>query len=280
MEGTMGLKDLLVHVDNDPACRSRLDVAVALAASHGAHLAGIHAMGWPRFPGYVEVELPPTFLQDQRRHLERQAQRAEARFHEAARGGGLTGEWRSAVGDIIGTVSLHARYADLTVVGQGLDLGSAPEELARLAEELALGVGRPVLVVPRYGSFETVGERVLIAWNGSREATRAVHDALPILKRAAKVTTLSIDPEGEPEPRLPGADIALHLARHGIAAEAASTQGGDIAVGDVLLSRAFDLGADLIVMGAYGHSRLRETVLGGATRHLLRNMTVPVLMSH
>jgi len=155
-----------------------------------------------------------------------------------------------------------------------------PGELAFLPEELALGVGRPVLVVPRYGTFETVGQRVLIAWNGSREATRAVNDAIPILKMATKVTVLSVDPEGEPDRRLPGADLALHLARHGIAAEAESTQALDIGVGDVLLSRAADLGADLIVMGAYGHSRLREMMLGGATRHLLQHMTVPVLMSH
>ena len=109
---------------------------------------------------------------------------------------------------------------------------------------------------------------------------RAVNDAIPILKRATKVTVLSIDPDVEPRPRTPGADIALHLARHGIAAEVASTSSLDIAVGDVLLSSAADAGADLIVMGAYGHSRVREMVLGGATRHLLQHMTVPVLMSH
>jgi nucleotide-binding universal stress UspA family protein len=137
-----------------------------------------------------------------------------------------------------------------------------------------------VLVVPRYGTFDTVGERVLVAWNGSREATRAVHDALPILKLATKVTVLSIDPERDTGDRIPSADIALHLARHGVAAEGTSTVGLDISVGDLLLSRAADLGADLIVMGAYGHSRMRELVLGGATRHILQHMTVPVLMSH
>jgi nucleotide-binding universal stress UspA family protein len=137
-----------------------------------------------------------------------------------------------------------------------------------------------VLIVPRYGVFGTVGERVLIAWNGSREATRAAHDALPLLKRATKVTVLSIDPDHDSQRRVPSADITLHLARHGVAAEADSTVALDIAVGDVLLSRAADLGADLIVMGGYGHSRVREMVLGGATRHLLQHMTVPVLMSH
>jgi nucleotide-binding universal stress UspA family protein len=276
----MGFKDLLVHVDNDPACGSRVDVAAAVAAKHGAHLTGLHAMGWPRFPGYVEVELPANFLDEQRRHLEKLASQAEERFHEGARRRGLRGEWRLDAGDIVGTMKLHARYADVTVLGQGRDLGGAPYDLAFLPEELALGVGRPVLVVPRYGTFETVGERVLVAWNGSREATRAVHDALPFLRAATKVTVLSIDPEHDLGPRVPSADIALHLARHGITAEADWTSGLDIAVGDVLLSRAADLGADLIVMGAYGHSRAREMVLGGATRHILQHMTVPVLMSH
>jgi nucleotide-binding universal stress UspA family protein len=276
----MGLKDLLVYVDGDPACESRVDAAASLAVQHEAHLTGLHAMGWPSFPGYVEVELPSNFVDEQRRLLDERARRVEARFHEWAGRHGTRAEWRVDEGDVIGTVKLHARYADLTVVGQGLDLKDAPGELAFLPEELALGVGRPVLVVPRYGTFERLGAHVLIAWNGSREATRAVHDAIPILTRATKVTVLSIDPEGESRPRIPSADIALHLARHGIAAEAASTSSVDIGVGNALLSRAADLGADLIVMGAYGHSRMREMVLGGATRHLLQHMTVPVLMSH
>jgi nucleotide-binding universal stress UspA family protein len=276
----MGLKDLLVHVDNDPACTTRVDVAVALAATHGAHLTGLRVLGSPPLPSYVEVELPPSVREELRRRQEELARQAEERFHERARRRGISGEWRlERSGDIVGVMKLHARYADLTVVGQGIDLKDAPHDLAFLPEELALGVGRPVLVVPRYGTFETVGERVLVAWNGSREATRAVHDALPLLTRATKVTVLSIDPSDSGS-RVPSADITLHLARHDVVAEAASTVGLDLAVGDVLLSRAADLGADLIVMGAYGHSRVREMVLGGATRHILQHMTVPVLMSH
>ena len=191
----MGLKDLLVHVDNDPACSVRVDVAAALAARHEAHLTGVHPMGWPRMPGYVEVELPRTFLDEQGVQLEELARQAETRFHEGARRHGIEGEWRVDTGDILGTMKLHARYADLTIVGQGIDLKDAPYDLAFLPQELALGVGRPVLVVPRYGAFETVGERVLVAWNGSREVTRAVHDALPLLKLASNVTVLSIDPQ-------------------------------------------------------------------------------------
>ncbi len=277
----MTLKDLLVYVDNDPACASRLQVAVALAASQGAHLTGLHVMVPSPLPGYLEAELPPAFYAEQERQLAERARRAEGRFRERARREGLAHEWRVTEGSLIATVKLHARYADLAIVGQGIDLADAPGELAFLPEELALGVGRPVLVVPRYGTFETVGERVLIAWNGSREATRAVHDAMPLLARAEAVTVLSIDPPDDARAgRLPGADIALHLARHGVRAEASVTQATDISVGDVLLSAAADRSADLIVMGAYGHSRVREMVLGGVTRHLLQHMTVPVLMSH
>jgi nucleotide-binding universal stress UspA family protein len=276
----VALKDLLVHVDNDPAWSSRVDVAVGLAARHEAHLTGLHVMTWPRTPGYVEIELPDSFLELQRGHMRERARRAETCFHDRLRRRGLHGEWRAVEGDVIRTAKLHARYADLTVVGQGREVTDAPAELALLPEELALGVGRPVLIVPRYGTFESVGEHALIAWNGSREATRAVHDAIPLLKAARHVTVLTVDPTDGSAPRVPSADIALHLARHGIAAEAAATSSADIAIGDVLLSRAADLGADLIVMGAYGHSRFREMALGGVTHHLLRHMTVPVLMSH
>jgi nucleotide-binding universal stress UspA family protein len=276
----MALKDLLVVVSSDPVCAERLDLAGRLATAHGAHLAGLFVITPPEMPGYVAVELPPEVHDLRRRRGQERAREAERLFRARVDRMGVAHEWRAAEGDLVATTILHARYADLTIVGQGIDLGDAPRELATLPEALALGVGRPVLVVPRYGTFPTAGERVLVAWNGSREATRAVNDALPILQRASRVTLLSMNPGEGAAPRVPGADIALHLARHQVRVEAASTRATDIEVGDVLLSYAADAGADLIVMGAYGHSRLREMVLGGATRHVLRHMTVPVLMSH
>lgn len=276
----MALKDLLVLVANDPACGTRLDVAGDLATACGAHLTGLFVMALPVVPGYIAVELPAEVYELQRRRWQERAAKAERLFRAHVDRTGLSHEWRALEGDLVAITMLHARYTDLTIIGQGVDLGDAPRDLAGLPEELALGVGRPVLVVPRYGTFPTVGSRVLVAWNGSREATRAVNDALPILQRARKVTLLSMNPDEAIAPRVPGADIALHLARHQVTVEAAATRATDIEVGDVLLSYAADVGADLIVMGAYGHSRLREMVLGGATRHLLQHMTVPVLMSH
>jgi nucleotide-binding universal stress UspA family protein len=145
-----------------------------------------------------------------------------------------------------------------------------------------LASGRPLLAVPYAGQFERVGDRVLVAWNASREATRAVNDALPLLRGATIVTVLAVNPKHgiEGHGDVPAADIVLHLARHGVKAEAAHTIANDISEGDALLSYAADLGADLIVAGGYGHSRARETVFGGVTRTLLEEMTVPMLLSH
>lgn len=277
----MALKELLVIVDNDTGCRSRLDIAFALAAEHGARVVGLHVMPPPLTPLYADVPIPESVEKLQRLELEDAARRAARAFAAAVAGSTVATEWRVAEGHVVREATTHARYADLTVVPQGLDLGVPSADLGALPEELALAVGRPVLVIPRYGAFAPIGRRVLVAWNGSREATRAVHDALPILARAEQVTVLSIDPHMESEgARLAGADIALYLARHGATTRVASIEGADLAVGDLLLSYAADKDIDLIVMGAYGHARLREMVLGGATRSLLQHMTVPVLLSH
>ena len=274
----MSLKDLLVVVDNDPACAERLDIARRLAEAHGAHLTGLHVMPYP-VAIYTEISVPESVQKMQRLEIEQAAARAGALFEERMRGTTARTEWRAVEGSVGMVTTVQARYADLTVLPQGLDLGRASGGLAWLPGDLVLAVGRPVLVVPRYGKFPTVGTNVLVAWNGSREATRAVHDALPLLRAAQKVTVVSIDPEN-PEQRVPGGDIAVHLSRHGVNVQVSSLAGTDISVGDLMLSYAADRGIDLIVMGAYGHTRLRELVLGGATRNLLQHMTVPVLMSH
>jgi nucleotide-binding universal stress UspA family protein len=133
-------------------------------------------------------------------------------------------------------------------------------------------------VIPYIGAPQNLGKKILVAWNASREASRAVADAMPMLEAADSVEVFAVEPNGMGD--APGADIAAHLARHGINATANKTTGLDIDVGDVLLNQAADSGADLIVMGGYGHSRMRELVLGGATRHILEHMTVPVLLSH
>jgi nucleotide-binding universal stress UspA family protein len=142
--------------------------------------------------------------------------------------------------------------------------------------------GRPVLVYPYAGKFDAAPKHVLISWNASREATRAVTDAIPFLRAAQKVTVLAINPKTSAEGHgdIPAADIALYLSRHGVKAEAMADPAVQIDIGNYLLSRAADLSVDMIVMGAYGHARMRELVFGGVTQTIMREMTVPVLLSH
>jgi nucleotide-binding universal stress UspA family protein len=145
-----------------------------------------------------------------------------------------------------------------------------------------MDTGRPALVIPYIGARAIPPKRAMVAWDGSREAARAVNDALPFLRLATSVTILVVDAERRPSQlgEQPGADIATHLARHSVKVEVRQVHGGGLATGDVILSQASDEGTDLVVMGGYGHSRFREMVLGGATRHLLDHMTCPVLLSH
>jgi nucleotide-binding universal stress UspA family protein len=205
------------------------------------------------------------------------AQEVEQAFRDRMQREGIPGEWRQEEGNARDILSTHARYADLLLLGQ-----DQPHHGPGLVEPAIFGTGGPVLIIPYAGRFATLGEKVLIAWNGSREAARAVRDALPILAAANQVTILAVDPEGEEsaEKDVPSADLAGHLARHGVKAIAEHTVAGEIAPAEAMLNAAAETGADLLVMGAYGHSPLREMVLGGATRTLLHSMTLPVLMAH
>ena len=260
----MTYKDLLVVVDDSPNAVERVRLAADLAERFDAHLAGLHV-------SLVYKPQPP-----------RETAEARALFEDIVGPRKLSAEWRATTGFPIDVAVVQARYADLVILGQ-LDPADAQAPVTSpRPEEVALSVGRPVLVVPYIGSYPTIGTRVLAAWDASREATRAVNDAMPLLAGASSVTVLTVDPviNREEHGEIPGADIALHLARHGVQARVESTVSAGIGIGNTLLSRASDLGADLLVMGAYAHSRVRELVLGGATRAILQSMTIPVLMSH
>lgn len=281
----MRLKDILLHLDGTEQSRQRLRLAVDLARRHTAHLAALYV---------IDITLPPLaagdpsggpiltgLLDDMRRAALAEAARMEAEFRERLRVDGIAGEWRQAEGFTARLVALHARCADLAIIGQESPDGGQPAA-GPLIEHALFTAGRPVLIVPYAGQYETVGRNVLIGWNASREAARAVNDALPLMAQADRVTVLSVNPRqgygGHGEE--PGADIALHLARHDIKVEVQHTVSSEVRDGDMLLNSAADLSADLLVVGAYGHSRFRELVLGGVTRTLLRQMTLPVLMSH
>lgn len=280
----MSWKNLLVQVDGGRQSRDRVDAAIGLAQEFGAHLTGLVVVDEPALPGYVMARIPAVVWEARRQEQRREAEGLLARFRATVERAGVNVDSRidfAVDEDVSSALRIHARHADLTVLGQhDPEDGQAGGDL--LVGDVALGCGRPVLVVPYIGTGATLGERILVAWDGGREATRAVNDALPLLKRARKVTVVAVNPGMRPgrHGKVAGADISLHLARHGVNVEVQSLEVRDIGIGDAILSRLSDEGADLLVMGAYGRSRLRETLLGGVTHHILGSMTVPVLMSH
>jgi nucleotide-binding universal stress UspA family protein len=274
---------LLVVLDTDASAHARIEIAAALAERFAAHLVGLYPLPMPEAPrhfGYYDPALLHPFFEELRARARDAADKTRRAFEQIAGRRGVSAEWRESPEGEDADLALHARYADLTILGQ-LD-PDEPDTIRPRPEQVTLVSGRPILVVPHVGNFADLGRRIVIGWNASREAARAVNDAMPLLTAAETVTVLTIDPrEGSrAHGELPGADISLHLARHGVKAEIERTVSADLPVGEVLLSRVADLGADLLVMGAYGHSRARELLLGGATRSLLRSMTLPVLMSH
>ncbi len=222
-------------------------------------------------------------VQRWRREQEEERQEVASRFEKQVRNAGVSGQFRLAAGSIGGAVAAQARYADMTIIGQRNPDASARFGGLDIAPEVLFASGRPLLIVPyAMEPNRSIATNVLVGWSGTREATRAIHDAIPLLKSARLVTVLTVQARngGAVETSDPAADMAHHLARHGIAVKAAHTVPDAISVGDVLLSYAADIGADLLVCGGYGHSRVREIMLGGVTELLLRSMTVPVLMSH
>jgi len=279
----MKICEILVHLDNTPRAEVRLAIAASLARQHAAHLTALQvidvavpvmAMGDGGGGGAVIAEL----MEQMRQSALAAGQKLKTAFEAALVREGIMGEWRQVEGTTAEILALHGRYADLVVLGQ-----NDPEsDNAGVLEAVLFDSGRPVLAIPFAGKFTTIGKRVLVGWNASREATRAVHDALPILAKAESTTIFLANPKrglgahGDE----PGADIARHLARHGLKVEVAKAVADDVSDSALLLNHASDMGADLLVMGAYGHSRLREFILGGVTRSLLREMTVPVLLSH
>jgi nucleotide-binding universal stress UspA family protein len=277
----MTYKTLLLHVDDSKACVERTDVAIDLAQAFDAHLVGLYGVDAP-LPGYIHDELGDAYVTRCKRLLRENREKAAASFQEWISRAGVAAKWQVAGVEVLDSFRKHARYADLIIVGQTDPEATTRCVTADFPELVCLSAGRPVLVVPYAGTFRNIGECVLIAWNGSREALRAVADALPFLERAKSVVAIEVNPEEQDahEEEAPGADIVCYLARHGVKVEAAREYSSPIDVGNLLLSRTADLSADLLVMGAYGHSRLKEIMVGGVTRTILEQMTLPVLMSH
>lgn len=278
-------RDILVHIDNSPACIERLAVALKVAKAQKAHLTGLFLLPVTDIPRFMEVQIPQEIIAQQRQAMADQGKVAQGVFETACTDAGIEFSWQQTTcvaTELADTAAMYARHHDLTILGQHDPESGDPCSVSEMPDKVVLTSGTPVLIVPYVGKFATVGERVLIAWKPYREAVRAVNDSMPFLEAAKKAVVLCADPNKGARDTLPvpGIDIADRLKRHGISATKESMNASGISVGDLLLSRAADESSDLIVCGAYGRPRLRELMMGGVTQHLLRHMTVPVLMSH
>jgi nucleotide-binding universal stress UspA family protein len=280
----MSYKTIIVSLNDISRSETLLTLATGMAAKHEAHLIGLYVIPAPRIYPAVSAHVTPIVLNETKTFFEEKAEQSRNAFEKAASAAGVEAEWRRLNSDspnIADGVIEHGLQADVLLISQRNDLGNDGIE-PDFCERVVMESGRPVIVVPHNGKFNEIGEHVVVGWNASREATRAVFDAMPMLESSEETRLIWVDPQKQWEKsgNLPGAEMAATLTRHGVRsiAEAMPTDG--IGSGDALLNRASDLGADLIVMGAYGHTRLREFVFGGATRTMLDQMTLPVLLSH
>lgn len=265
----MGIRDILVHLDNLDATGTRLELAINYARKHEANLRGLYLAT----PTYFEPSYGPELSN---------YERIETIFREKAAAAGVESEWiqpgRSCKGvSIMNIMATQAYYTDLVIVGQH---NSKPHNL-NLPPELVMLCGRPVLVVPYTGLFQTAGDRIMIAWRAGRESVRSVHDAMPCIEKAHHVSVVEVSAEAIPSE---SNDHIIHLrdfiARHKVAARAEQIYAGDFTVGDTILNLACEKTIDLLVMGAYSPSRKGTLALSPVANHILKHLTVPVLMSH
>lgn len=279
----MSYKTILVHVDDSTHAPQRIRIAADIALRENAHLTGLALTGVSRYLlDTMRVPDDGAVLKTHVGFLRKQAEKALDQYEEIVRHiSALSWERRLLDDEPGGGVSLEARYADLVVLGQADSSEVLPAMMSDFPEYVVMYSGRPVLIVPYAGNFAQVGRRVLVAWDGSQEASRALDGALPFLRGAAEVKVVVFNPEKQVniDDGQPGASIALYLARHGVKVDVMQ-EATEQDSGNALLSLAADTFADLLVMGCYAHSRFREMLLGGASRTVLESMTLPVLMAH
>jgi nucleotide-binding universal stress UspA family protein len=274
------IKDIVVNLGlgtNDPAG----DFAISIASTFESHVLGVAFAYEPIIPGTVMGGIPAEFIESQRIESDKKARAATARFEQAAKRAGISAETRIISASISGAADQLGRLArrfDLAVVGQPARNEAVADEV--VDEGVLFESGRPVIFVPFIQKTGLKLDRIMLCWDGSRAATRAIADAMPLLRKAKQVEIVMVSGTKPKENEVAGIDLGQHLARHGLQVEVKRITSPEIDVPSTILSYAADTAADLIVMGGYGHSRLREFVLGGATRGLLESMTVPVLMSH
>ena len=274
------IKDIIVSLGSGPNDKAG-QYAISVATAFGAQILGVACIYDPVIPGSVIGGIPPEFIDSQRRESEAAARAAVARFEAAARRDGLSFDTLMLSESVAGAadrIAALARRFDVAIVGQPEPDNAAAEDM--IAEGILFGAGRPVIVVPFIQKDDLKLDRVMVCWDGSRAAARAIADAMPMMEKSGTVEIVIVGADAGKDDELAGADLGEHLARHGIKVGVKRLTAPDLDVANALLSYAADSSATFLVMGGYGHSRLREFVLGGVTRGVFSTMTVPTLLSH
>ena len=274
------IEDAVVNLPVSKSKSRVVDFAVSVASTFDAHLAGVAFVYDPFVPMIDVAAIPADLIESQRIENENAAKAAISKFEEAARRSALSAESGKLEAEFLRACDIFGRIArrfDLSIVAQAEPDKPGPEDM--IIESALFDSGRPCLIVPNIQKSGLKLDRVMVCWDGSRNSARAAADAMPFLRRAQVVEVVIVTERGKND-ELPGADIAKHLARHGLNVEINRIVASDMDVANTILSHAADADADFIVMGGYGHSRLREFILGGATKEILASMTIPTLMSH
>jgi nucleotide-binding universal stress UspA family protein len=275
------IKDIVVNLSVTKGGGPAGDYAVSVAGAMNAHLAGVAFVYDPIVPVSATGYIPAEVIDRQQADNEADAKAAIDRFDQLTKRAGLSAEPLTITASLAGAGEQFGRIArrfDLAVVGQAEPETSTIDDI--IAETTLFESGRPMIVVPYIQKAPLKLDKVMVCWDGSRQAARAIGDAMPLLTKAGKVEIVIIANEPGKQDEIAGIDMGQHLARHGLKVDLERIPRGDVDVADALLSHAADSGADFLVMGGYGHSRLREFVLGGVTRSIFRSMTLPTLMAH
>jgi nucleotide-binding universal stress UspA family protein len=277
----MTYKTILVHCNDMRRIKAALAPALQIATTFQSHIIGLSVAPPVLVVSTGALEAPPIIIDEHCEQYRQNVVPMQQQFEAAMADRAVTFEWRHLEANAFGVADVileHGRTADLIVALQA-DPDWPLSDWLDVADSVALESGRPALVIPNRRLSDRIGSRVLVAWNGRREAARAVFDALPLMQGASAVRVVTIN-EGDKDKEWPGTDICRNLVRHGVRAGTTEKISAPAGAGPGLIAEADAFEADLIVMGCYGHSRLREFVLGGASRHVLQKMRVPVLMSH
>ncbi|MBO6826168.1 MAG: universal stress protein [Sneathiella sp.] len=274
----MSIKTIILHLTNDDKLDNKIEVALGLATENGAQVTGIYTVTPATPPTSFMGYIPPEFIERTRTQEAENAEKAAAKLKDAAATVNVEVATFKEEGYALDILNKYAMAADLVVIGQVDPDDDMMAQYQYLADELVVSCPAPVLTVPYAGKYHNFGERILVGWNATREAANAIQAAMPFLIKADTVTLLCVNPDGDLTQE--NEAIVAHLARHGVNAQVKVTHFKDVGVGNALLDSLVDLGCDMLVMGAYGHSRIREMILGGATQEILEHMTAPVLFKH